>query len=233
MSKTFKVLLGMFVAVVVVVGAAGAYYALHDSAEDEASLAAIPTGSAAPGGASTRTSADGDWTVQPGEGVFVGYRIHEKLRGLDKEVTGRTAGVTGSMTIAGDTVTKAQFTADLTGLKTDEALRDNALKQLGPQTAKYPQATFELTGPLKLPSTPKPGEPISVTAPGILTLHGVTKPVQVPLQAQWLGDTINVASATGGVRIEFKDYGFDAITVPVATTDAFAFLELQLVFAPA
>jgi polyisoprenoid-binding protein YceI len=219
--------------VVVIVGAAGAYYVLHDSAEDEASLGAIPTGTSDPGGASTRTSADGDWTVQPGEGVFVGYRIHEKLRGVDKEVTGRTAGVTGSMTVAGDTVTKAQFTADLTGLKTDEALRDNAIKQNGLQTAKYPQATFELTGPLKLPSTPKVGEQISVTAPGNLTVHGVTRPVQVPLQAKWTGDTVNVASAAGGLRIEFKDYGFDAITVPVATTDAFAFLELQLVFVPA
>jgi polyisoprenoid-binding protein YceI len=234
-SKTFKILLGAFVVVVVLAGALVASEVLHNSADDQASLGAIATGQSPTGTASgaARTSPDGSWKVQPGDGVFVGYRIHEKLRGLDKEVTGRTPGVTGTLTVAGTSIPAAAFSADLTGLKTDEPLRDNTIKRSGPETAKFPTATFKLTAPVTLPSAPKKGEKLSATAKGDLTVHGVTKPVEVPLDAQWDGDTIKVATSGQGVRLQFEDYGFAALEVPVATTDDFGFLEVQLLFVPA
>src|SRR6185503_3211000 len=107
-SKTFKIVLGVLVAVVVLAGGAVAYEVLHDSADDQASLGAITTGqSPTTAYGAARTSPDGSWKIQPGENVFVGYRVHEKLRGLDKEVTGRTAGVTGKMTVAGTSIPSA------------------------------------------------------------------------------------------------------------------------------
>ena len=70
-------------------------------------------------------------------------------------------------------------------------------------------------------------QPVSVTAKGNLTLHGVTKPVELPLQAEWKGDTIAVA---GGTTVVLADYGIDRISTPFVTIDEQGELEVQLVF---
>lgn len=232
MPKSLKVVVGALVAAFVVVVGLVAFLFLRDSAEDPASLQAITPGSVA-GDPSARSSADGTWKVQPGDDVFVGYRVHEKLRGLDKEVTGRTPAVTGTMAVDGSSVTSASFTADLTQLASDDPMRDRAIGSRGPETGRFPEATLTLPSPLTLPAVPEVGKSISVTAPVRLTIHGVTKEVEIPLQAQWDGGTIRVATTGEGVRFQFQDYGFEAITVPVATTDDFGFLEVQLLLVPA
>ena len=53
---------------------------------------------------------------------------------------------------------------------------------------------------------PADGQTISVTATGELTLHGVTKTVQVPIEARLSGDVVTVA---GSIAIAFADYGID------------------------
>jgi polyisoprenoid-binding protein YceI len=232
MSRTLKTLLGVVVVLIVVVVAGVVFLELRNSADEKASLGAIAPGTTA-GAGSTRDSADGNWKVQAGDTVFVGFRIHETLRGLDKDVTGRTGTVTGTMTVAGATVPKAEFTADLANLKTDDPLRDGALKRSGPETSRFPQATFKLTAPIALPSAPKAGSEISVTAKGDLTIHGTTKSVDVPLKAKWDGGSQITAATTDGVRIVFQDYGFSQPSTPFATPDDFGFLELQLLFVPA
>jgi polyisoprenoid-binding protein YceI len=229
-SKLLKLLIGAFAVLVLVAGGLVAYVVFRDSAEEQANLGAIGTGPTAPG--ADRDSADGTWTVQPDETVFVGYRVHEILRGADKEVTGRTKDVTGTMTIAGNTVTEAEFTADMTGLTTDDPLRDNAIRTRGPETERFPEATLKLSSPLELPSAPVKGQQISVTAKADLTLHGVTRTIDLPLQAQWDGGQIRVATTGNGARIQFQDFGFGALEVPVARTDDFGFLEVQLLFVP-
>jgi polyisoprenoid-binding protein YceI len=232
-SKPVKIVLGAVVALVVVIGALGAYALLRDSAEDEATLAAIGA-TTVPGAApSGRTSPAGEWKVAPGETVFVGYRVHEKLRGLDKEVTGRTPDVSGTMTIVGNQVTAADITADLTALKTDDPLRDGAVKRMGLETNTYPDGTFVLTEPIPLSAPPTAGQEVTATAKGNFTIHGVTKPVEVPITASWDGDQIRVATRGGGVRIQFQDYGFGPLSVQVAQTDDFGFFEFQLLFVPA
>ena len=236
MSKVLKVVLGVVVALVLVIGGLGAYLVLKDSADDQANLAAIGTTVPGGGGAASssgRATPDGTWKVAPGEGVFVGYRVHEKLRGLDKDVTGRTSDVSGTMTVAGTQVTDVKLTADLTKLQTDDPLRDGAVKRSGLETNRFPDGTFVLTEPVTLAGVPKQGEQGTASAKGNLTLHGVTRPVTVPLTAVWDGDQIRVASAGAGVRIQFQDYGFGALTSPVASTDDFGFFELQLRFVPA
>ena len=82
-----------------------------------------------------------------------------------------------------------------------------------------------------LPGTPVKGKKVDVTATGNLTLHGQTKTVHVPLQAEWDGGTISVA---GGAPILFGDYG---MTPPhsgvVARVDDHGTFELQLTFVAA
>jgi polyisoprenoid-binding protein YceI len=180
------------------------------SASASAPAPEAPGGSAAVGG-----SLDGTWTVDPSVGsfsdfssAFVGYRVEEELANIGAATAvGRTPDVTGSMTLAGASISAAEFTADLTTLRSDDDRRDGQLQRQGIQTGTFPTATFTLTAPIDLGSVPAEGQVVSVTATGDLTLHGVTKPVEMPLEARLNGGVITV---TGSTTIVFADYGIEA-----------------------
>jgi polyisoprenoid-binding protein YceI len=178
---------------------------------------------------------DGTWTIERSSTVFAGYRVNETFvaGNLKKTASGRTPEVMGSLTVEGSRITAAEVTADLTQLESDESRRDNAIRSRGLQTETYPMATFTVTEPIELPSAPVEGEEITVTATGELTLHGTTKPVDVPLKARWDGSTISVATVGDGVPVLFADYGIEPIDIAnfVATEDRGTF-ELQLLFVP-
>ena len=120
------------------------------------------------------------------------------------------------------------MTADLTTLQSDEANRDRQLQRQGIETATYPTATFTLTQPIELDAVPAEGEIVDVTATGDLTLHGVTKSVEIPLEARLEGGVISVA---GSLPIQFADYN---IAQPqgmiVLSVEDHGVLELQLHF---
>ena len=182
------------------------------AAVGDAPLAPIP--SAAAGSTVPLASAglDGTWNVDTSIGSFsdfsdsfVGYRVQEQLASIGANTAvGRTPAVSGSMTIDGTTVTAATITADLTGLKSNDDRRDGQLTHQGIETSTFPTATFTLTSPIDLGSVPADGQEVTVTAKGQLTLHGVTKDVQIPLTAQISGGVIEVA---GSLPITFADYG--------------------------
>jgi polyisoprenoid-binding protein YceI len=160
----------------------------------------------------------GTWTVDPSvgsfddfSGTFVGYRVKETLASIGAtEAVGRTPDVTGSMTVDGSTITAAEFTADLTGLRSDNDRRDGQLRRQALETEQFPTATFVLTEPVALGSEPAEGATVEATARGDLTLHGVTKAVEIPLQARLQGGVVTVA---GALPIVFADY---AIAKPEA-----------------
>ena len=55
---------------------------------------------------------DGEWAVVADS--VVGYRVKEILFGQDTEGVGRTSAVTGSLVIANNEVTSAEFSVDMT-----------------------------------------------------------------------------------------------------------------------
>jgi len=63
--------------------------------------------------------------------------------------------------------------------------------------------TFTLTQPIDVGQVPAEGKAIDATARGDLTLHGVTRHVDVPVQARWTGSRIEIA---GSVDITLADY---------------------------
>ncbi len=83
-------------------------------------------------------------------------------------------------------------------------MRDGQLGHQGVQTDQFPTATFVLTEPIDLGTLPAEGSPINVTAVGDLTLHGVTKNVQIPLAAVRSGDIIGVS---GSLTFPWGDFG--------------------------
>lgn len=219
------------VGVVVLGGAAFWWFVLRGDEPSRASLPVRTTDSTVVPAGAAPTGADGTFTVSPGSDVFVGYRVQELFGGetIKKTAVGRTAGVTGAVTIANGQVTVVDITADMTRLTSDSSTRDNALRNRGLQTEQFPTATFRLTAPIALPGGLAPGRPVDVVAVGDLTLHGVTRSVQVPLQASWDGaDTVSVASPEG-LTITMADYDIEPPSNPLVTVDGEGELELQLV----
>lgn len=236
MSKTVKIVIGAALVVVLAGGAGVWYFVLRDTAEKTASLESIGGAATTTPGGATKTTPDGTWKVEQATGVFVGYRMEEQFAAaaIKKTATGRTPAVEGSMKISGSTVSDLTVKADVTKLKSDEDRRDAQIRNRGLETAKIGEATFKLTSPVTLPGTPTLNSETTVTAKGDLTLHGVTKPVEVPLKATWTGSQIKVATAGEGVAILLADYKIDKIDVAgFVTIDEKGFVELQLLFVPA
>jgi polyisoprenoid-binding protein YceI len=161
--------------------------------------------SAAP---ATETGIAGDWQVAVGS--VAGYRVREHLANLpaESDAVGRTSDVTGSITVAADgggaQLTAGQLDVDTTTIASDESRRDNRLRNEGLQTDQYPTASFMVTQPVEVPATALSGSPADVTLVGDLTLHGVTKSVQIPAQAQMADGKIQVA---GSVSFPLSDFG--------------------------
>jgi polyisoprenoid-binding protein YceI len=237
MQRSAKYALIAVIAVVVLGSLAFWYFILRSDAPERASLPsrdASAVSTTAPGGdgppaAASADTADGTWSLTAGEGVFVGYRINELFAGESIEVTavGRTPAVAGTMTVSGTTITAVDITADMTALASDSARRDNAIRSQGLETDSYPQATFTLTAPIELGSLPALNGTVDIVAIGELTLHGVTRVVEIPLQARWNGDSIDVA---GGTRIVLADFDIVAISNPFVGISDNGEFEMQLTF---
>ena len=172
----------------------------------------------------------GVYEVRPGGESFVGYRVREEFVtfGVTNAV-GRTAGVSGPVRIQGRRITRADLTADLTTLRSDESRRDNALRERGLESATFPEARFVLSAPVAV--VPERGERGRATARGRLTLHGETRPVTAALAAQWSDDTLEVV---GTARIGFADFGIDPPSVAgFVTVNDQGRLEFKLLVEPA
>jgi polyisoprenoid-binding protein YceI len=185
-------------------------------------------------GDTTTTSADaasgieGAWTVTTG--TEAGYRVGEVLFGQDTEATGRTAAVTGSLTVEGTTISAATFEVDMTTVTSDESRRDGQFHGRIMSTAQFPTATFTLTEPITLDEVPAELEPVAVTATGDLTLRGVTQPVTFEIQAQLNTGRIEV---TGAIPVTFADYQIPDASGGPATVKDNGEVEFHLFFARA
>ncbi len=168
-----------------------------------------------------------------GTGSFVGFRIDEELSTVGATTAvGRTPEVDGTVVLDGTELVEAVLTGDLTALRTDISQRDNRV-QGALDTATHPTTTFELTEPVDLGAIPPVGEQVSATAVGELTLHGVTRPVTVPLEAVVLSGA-SALLVTGSFEIDLADHDIVAPSAPIVVSVAdTGTVELQLYLAPA
>ena len=157
--------------------------------------AATPAG----GGA---VALDGTWKAT-GESK-VGYRAKEVLFGQNAEGVGQTNAVTGTLTIAGTTVSAVALTADVTTLKSDEGKRDGQVNGRILETAKFPTATLKLTKAIDLGKVPAEGEEVKQKGSVEMTLHGVTKTIDIDVSARLKAGKIEVAGAIPLVWADWK-----------------------------
>ena len=194
-----------------------------------------PTSTTAPVTTTTTITAtgaqqlDGTWQVDDSGTSFVGYRVEEELANFGfTEAVGRTTLVSGSLELSDLSITSVAVEADMTALRSDSSRRDGALRSQALETNRFPTADFELTEPIALDGEPAPGEALEFTATGDLTIHGVTRPVAIPLQAQLVEDVIVVV---GSLPVIFSDYDIDPPSAAIVlSVEDNGVMEFQLVF---
>ena len=133
-------------------------------------------------------------------------------------------GVSGAVTIAGGAVTGAEVTVDMTRLRTDVEPRDGRMREEGLETDRFPTASFRLREPVPLGDVAG-ARVVELRLPGDLTLHGVTRPLDFPVQARWDGDSIQVA---GGARIRRADFDLEVPSLAGYRIEDTAVVELDL-----
>lgn len=191
------------VATLVSCGGAGVPEAL---ATASASPSAVPSATATPSptgaaGATTTAAATGGltFTVAPGSKAVV--RVNEQLadRPLPSDAVLTSNKVTGEFTLLpdGTFAPGSKVVVDLTGLASDNSLRDNTVRRNVLETQRFPEASFvpaKATGlPLPLPATAD----LTFRITGQLTIHGVTKDATFDVTGKRSeGDLQTVASVT-------------------------------------
>lgn len=240
MRTPLKIVLGV-VLLVVVAGGVGVWWFFKDDAPPpvdlETAVDSVTSTTAGDDATSSgeRDGIDGEWVVdresgsfdfETATGTFAGFRIEEELASVGSTTAvGRTGDVTGGITIDGTSVSDATFEVDLTTITTNEQRRDDRVQQ-ALETNQFPTGTFTITQPIELGAGAADGEPVTATAVGDLTIHGVTKSVELPIDAQLTGDTIVIV---GSLDIVFSDYG---VAVPqsqiVLSVEDHGVMELQL-----
>ena len=227
-------LAGGGIAVAAVAVAAFWYFVLRSEEPPPVSLeAAAPAASGQPASGDDRGSdLSGLWTIASGSGSFAGYRVNENLVTFGaKTAVGRTQGVQGTLRYDGRAISDVQVTADLTGLKSDQSLRDDTLKMQAIQSCQFPTATFALTSPITLDGSATGGGAVSKTVDGNLTLHGVTRPVSIDVKGKFQNGQ---AIIVGSTDINFSDYSIrQPQSFLVVSLDDHGTMEFQLTFTKA
>jgi polyisoprenoid-binding protein YceI len=156
---------------------------------------ALPPSAAAPVG-----PLDGTWQVASGS--TAGFRIQQTVLWTTSEVVGRTGDAAGTVVIANGKATLAKLRIGLLSLTSGGKPAPQFATSL--ETQHYPNATADLVRPVALDGSLASGATTTVTAPGQLTLHGVTRGVMAALSIRRDGPNLDI---TGSFPVSFADWG--------------------------
>ncbi|HEV2759792.1 MAG TPA: YceI family protein [Acidimicrobiales bacterium] len=174
----------------------------------------------------------GVWSV--GQGSVAGYRVREKLLRLpaSNDAVGRSSAVTGAFHLGAEgSVLRVEkgmrIDVDVSKLKSDEDRRDDHLRTMGLETDLHPTASFVSTSDIVLPADVVAGGRASLMVVGDLTVHGVTRPVSLPLQAQHVDGRIEVV---GTLSFRWDYFEMKQPNLSYVTVEADPTLEFQVFF---
>lgn len=153
------------------------------------------------------TDRNGTWEVArsgAGTNTSIGYTFNELLPGSQRTTSGSTHDVTGQFEVADDTLRSGEIVVDMTTLRSDDAKRDNNVRDTIFATEAYPESRFEVSGETDLSGVPDDGTPAEVEVPGRLTIRGVTNDVVVPLTVMRHGDHVLMAGTLVFNRLDYN-----------------------------
>jgi polyisoprenoid-binding protein YceI len=227
-------------AVLVLAGGAAAYAYFFSGLRTAPTPLALSTATASPAPAmsssASSTGLAGTWTVA--QGSQAGYRVKETFAGQQSqhEAVARTTSVSGTVTVQEASsslqLSGIDLKAQLADLQSQDqvagfnvAQRDRIVSR-SLSVTQYPDATFTAQGGVVLPAGLHDGQTVTVTIPGQLTIHGVTRSAQVMAQVRMNGSRVQAAGSTS---FAMTDFGVDPPQVPITVVDPQVTLEFQLV----
>lgn len=141
------------------------------------------------------------------------YQVQEEFFNRPVSIVnpiGRTNAIEGQfqLTISGSQVQLAdnQFTVDLSTLTSDEARRDERIRNEWLESNTYPNAVFKATSIENFPADAAEGQDVSFQVTGDMTIRDITKPQTFDVTAQLDGNTFTGAATT---YLLMRDYGFE------------------------
>lgn len=171
----------------------------------------------------------GEWSV--GQGSVAGYRVREKLLSLPapNDAVGRTSAITGDFRLTGDggvlrMERGMRIDVDVSTLKSDQDRRDEHMHTMAIESDRFPTATFVSTSDVAVPA--EDGQ-ATTEVQGDLTLHGVTRPVTVAVQAQQAAGRIEVV---GSLTFTWDQFDMKRPNMSYVTVESDPTLEFQLFF---
>ena len=225
------------VGALVVLGAGGAYaYFFSSLRTTPPSLALASPSPTAASSASPGSSAAGTGTWTVASGSLAGYRVKEQFVGQSSshEAVARTSAVSGQATItqSGSTyqLSAATITVQLSSVASVDSVagynvtnRDRIVQQ-SLNVSSFPTAVFEAES-VALPAGAATGQTVTVSVPGKLTIHGVTKDVTANLQLRVSGTSAQIA---GTIATNMTDFGVNPPRIGFTTVQPAVTIEVSL-----
>ncbi len=143
------------------------------------------------------------------EQTTVEYAVDEVLFGNKQITRGKTSTVEGDFKLGvkdGKPYFEfSRFRVDLRTLKSDNGMRDRAIRFQWLESDKYPYADFVVKEIQQFPSDAQAGQEVKFQVTGDLTVREITKPATFDVTVKLDGDTL---VGTGTTQVFMKDYGF-------------------------
>jgi polyisoprenoid-binding protein YceI len=186
--------------------------------------------------AGASTSLNGRWTVTSGSQS--GYRVREQFVGQSSshEAVARTSAVSGGVTVqstaGGLEATGLRFVVKVGQLQSVDQVagynvsnRDRFVSR-SLNVDQYPEASFQAQS-VALPATLQEGGQATLSVPGQVTVHGVTRDATATVQVQASGSQVHAA---GSVPIDMTNFGITPPEVPFTKSDSKVTIEFDLTF---
>jgi polyisoprenoid-binding protein YceI len=146
-------------------------------------------------------------TTKPTGGVLQSGTLSFSAHATAGDFTGTTTTVSGAWT--GDlSAASGWVEARAAALVTHNDHRDRDLRA-SMEVDRYPTMRFDLTRATPASSGARPDDSVSVTLHGTLTIHGVTRAVELAATVLRAGDTISVRSS---FPLDLGDYHIGGLT---------------------
>ncbi len=139
------------------------------------------------------------YTVDAGQST-IRYHVNHKLHAAD----GRSSTIEGKALIQPDGKVLTMLRVPVASFDSGDANRDSNMRETL-ESSRYPFVVFKGVTSLVLPASR--GKPVPMTLQGELDLHGVKRPLQVPVTVEFADD--GTATVKGKMNVSLESYRID------------------------
>jgi hypothetical protein len=187
----------------------------------------LPAGTSS-SAASTSGSAPLHFVVDTGSQIESVVREQLTVAPVPSNAVSIAKGVKGDLYLTKDglaTGQKSSFTVDLLSLKSDESLRDRAMRG-SLNTDKFPNATYTIESLTGWPSNYEGGKQVALTKTGTMLIRETSKPITWKVLARQGGDYLTAIADTD---FKMSDFGITPPNASITRVEDGVHLQITLI----